>query len=162
MTNDYIPMDQCVPRHAYEIKSRNLIVGVYDGNEGFVGIREKMGSEYLFTEYHWDQGPLFGTVHPIKDLGQVWDGDLRDYLETRCSSCGQMSTYVEWLEGEEGNGFSGRWCHINEAGEVIDVDCEKIRPSAIHNTDLFQWLQEIEVPILEQHRLDREREEREM
>lgn len=69
--SDYIPLTECQPGHVYKIMSRNLGHGVYDGAGGFIGIREKFGSQYLFTEYHWDQGPPFGTVHPETDLGPL-------------------------------------------------------------------------------------------
>lgn len=62
-------MDQCVPRRLYEIGSRNLVLGVFDGDKGFIGIREKFRHEFLFTEYHWDSGPPFGTVHSVEDTG---------------------------------------------------------------------------------------------
>jgi hypothetical protein len=64
-----IPMDQCKHGGLYRISSRNLDLGVYNSNsQGFVGIREKFGYNYLFTEYHWDTGPPFGTVHPKEFL----------------------------------------------------------------------------------------------
>lgn len=66
---NYIPLDQCENGYLYKIQSRNLSFGVYRQEvKGFVGIREKFGSKYLFTEYHWDTGPPLGTVHPITKL----------------------------------------------------------------------------------------------
>lgn len=55
--------------HLYQIRSRNLPYGVYDGRGGFIGIREKFASLFLFTEYDWDNGPPFGTVTVQEDLG---------------------------------------------------------------------------------------------
>lgn len=67
-----IKLTECKPRHLYKISSRNLIFGVFNAeNSGFVGIREKFGDEYLFTEYHWDTGSPFGTVQPTEDLGEI-------------------------------------------------------------------------------------------
>jgi len=60
--------------HLYRIVSRNLPYGVYDGNGGFIGIREKFGSLYLFTEDDWDNGPPYGTVTVKEDLGPIPDG----------------------------------------------------------------------------------------
>ena len=51
---DYIPLNECKKGFLYEIHSRNLDFGVFDGNDGFIGIREKFGKRYLFTEYHWE------------------------------------------------------------------------------------------------------------
>lgn len=64
-----VPMGECVKGRVYEIRCRNLLFGVYDGEGGFIGIRTKFGSRYLFTEYHWDKGPPFGTVMGHKDTG---------------------------------------------------------------------------------------------
>ena len=53
----------------YRIHSRNLITGVWVADtQGFIGIREKFGAEYLFEEYHWETGPPFGTASPITAL----------------------------------------------------------------------------------------------
>jgi hypothetical protein len=68
---NYIPLDQCIKGHLYRINSRNFNLGVFDGKTGFIGIRLKFGSKYLFTEYHWDQGPPHGTVQPKEDLGSI-------------------------------------------------------------------------------------------
>jgi hypothetical protein len=68
MPDAYITLDQCRQGMAYKLQSRNLAVGVYDGNEGFTGIREKFGRRYLFTEYHSDQGEPFGTAYPLEEL----------------------------------------------------------------------------------------------
>lgn len=46
----------------YKITSRNLDYGVWDGDTGFIGIRTKFGSRYLFTEIHRDASTTFGTV----------------------------------------------------------------------------------------------------
>jgi hypothetical protein len=67
----YIPLTQCVKGKIYRLNSRNLEIGVYDGKEGFIGIREKFGRFYLFTEYHHDQGPSVGTVYPLEVIGEL-------------------------------------------------------------------------------------------
>jgi hypothetical protein len=73
-----IPLDQCITGHLYRIHSRNLKLGIFDGKTGFIGIRLKFGFKYLFTEYHWDQGPPYGTVQPQEDLGPIPD-DIEIY-----------------------------------------------------------------------------------
>lgn len=68
-----------VPRGIYRVYSRNLVVGVWDGTDdpcGFVGIRRKFNEEFLFTEYHWEDGPPYGTVKPTDLLGVVPDGTV--------------------------------------------------------------------------------------
>lgn len=56
-------MDELENGRVYRIRSRNLMVGVWRAEtKGFIGIRRKFGSEYLFEEYHYDNGPPFGTA----------------------------------------------------------------------------------------------------
>lgn len=59
-----IPVEALEVGRLYRIRSRNLSVGVWTGDKygGFIGIREKFGHEYLFTEYHRDTGGHHGTV----------------------------------------------------------------------------------------------------
>lgn len=67
---NYIPLDDCVDGMLYRLSSRNLTVGVFHKEtKGFIGIREKFGDLYLFTEFHWDTGPPFGTVLPKEAIG---------------------------------------------------------------------------------------------
>lgn len=69
----YIPLKECVRGGVYKLRSRNLDLGAYDGNEGFIGIRLKFNERYLFTEYHHDQGAPYGTVFPLEKVGQLPD-----------------------------------------------------------------------------------------
>lgn len=71
MKENYIPLAKCRKGFVYRINSRNLGIGVFDGNKGFIGIREKFGDRYLFTEDHWDVGAPYGTVHPLEELCQL-------------------------------------------------------------------------------------------
>ena len=60
-----------VDRRIYRIRSRNLVIGAWDAKSlGFIGLREKFGTEYLFTEYERDlAGPPHGTARAMDDLG---------------------------------------------------------------------------------------------
>lgn len=49
----------------YKVHARNFDTAVYDGDEGFIGVRVKFGAEYLDTEY------LNHTVRPKELIGQV-------------------------------------------------------------------------------------------
>ena len=80
-----MPLDECKDRYLYQINSRNLSRGVYnEQTKGFIGIRNKFGDDYLFTEYHYDIGPSFGgTVFPKKELGKIPDDlELKETLDT--------------------------------------------------------------------------------
>lgn len=60
-----IPQSRCEPRRVYRVESRNLTLGIFNPTDGgFLGLREKLGSTYVFTEYHFDRGAPFGTARP--------------------------------------------------------------------------------------------------
>jgi hypothetical protein len=101
-----IPLAECRPRRLYAIRSRNLAYGVYDGSGGFIGIREKFGSRYLFTEYHWDQGPPFGTVSPQYDLGSELPeaiplAESVDLAGRRAAN----TALFDWIDGQTRDGM---------------------------------------------------------
>ncbi len=95
----FIPVAECEHGYLYHVKARNFRLGIYneDARE-FIGIRTKFGNRYLFGEYHWDQGPPFGTVKPIAKLEESpfetisehgGDGDVGetifDWLEVKAT-----------------------------------------------------------------------------
>jgi hypothetical protein len=63
------PIKDCVAGRVYKIRCRNLRYGVYDGEDGFIGIRTKFGSRYLFTEYYCNPEAPLGTVRNQEDTG---------------------------------------------------------------------------------------------
>lgn len=75
-----IPLEDCKHAYLYRISARNFSLGVFDAEvKGFVGIREKFGTRYLFTEYHYDTGAPFGTVFPQEELGPCPIQDLAGF-----------------------------------------------------------------------------------
>lgn len=83
-----IPLEQLLRGHLYRLQSRNLRQGVYDGRGGFIGVREKFGYRYLFTEYYYtgsdgtanaleDLGPIPDDIQALEDLGTVDRGTNR-------------------------------------------------------------------------------------
>jgi len=77
--------------------SRNLSYGIYnEKTKGFIGIRNKFRQDYLFTEYHYDNGPPFGTVFPKKELGKIPDNlELKESLEWEIISLKAVKIYKE-------------------------------------------------------------------
>lgn len=86
-----IPIDKCVKGRLYKLACRNLGYGVYDGDSGFIGLREKFGNVYLFTEIHWDEGPPFGTVEGMRDTGVNFLGLVSELNKD----------LFDWLKGKE-------------------------------------------------------------
>jgi len=103
-----IPKNQCVGRRLYRIRSRNLRLGVYNPETGgFLGIREKFGSRYVFEEYHWENGPPYGTVHPQEDLGVDLPEDimLREDMPGSWDKSGTREVYFDRPKAEGGRGW---------------------------------------------------------
>lgn len=64
-----IPTRDLVHRRVYRIRSRNLVIGVWDAtSRGFIGIREKFDDRFPFTEYDYGRDPR-GAVRAVDDLG---------------------------------------------------------------------------------------------
>ena len=91
---DCILIENCINGNLYRIRSRNLFLGVWDEKvKGFIGIREKFGSRFLATEYHWDTGAPFGTASPLEDLGESPVFELSE----------KSKELFDWLEIYEAN-----------------------------------------------------------
>jgi hypothetical protein len=59
-----IKLEQLQRGRVYRLQSRNLECGVWNGKDGFVGIRTKFGGRFLDMEIHWDLSETFGTYLP--------------------------------------------------------------------------------------------------
>ncbi len=96
-TDDYIKMEDCVPRGVYRVDGRNFSVGVCvvkptspgagKPETGFIGLRYEFGLR-IDTELHWDADEHYGTVKPLELLHMLPDDieasenrALFDYLE---------------------------------------------------------------------------------
>lgn len=126
-----IPLQECRHGWTYRIHSRNLSFGVFNQEtQGFVGIREKFGNRFLFTEFHWDTGEPFGTVTPLEALEACPVQDLREYVRDECSVCHVLVEFVKDDPAQR----TGRWEHRGETA------CQKARPCTVMNQELFEYL----------------------
>jgi len=130
-----LPLAACLRGHAYRLHSRNLTVGVFDGTTGFIGIREKFGSRYLFREYHWDTGGSFGTAQPFEDLGTVPAGIP---IAESLGSLDRRNRRPVAFDRPVSAG--GRGWYYTDSGAA---DAE-IKPQELSNKRLFDWLQALE------------------
>lgn len=131
-----LPLDECKDRFFYRIHSRNLDFGVFKmADKGFVGIREKFGLHYLFTEYHFDIGPPHGTVKPYEELEQLPDDmSLEETLGT--IDLGTKRPVAFDKPVKEG----GRGWYFTDTNE----SSQEIIPASVENKKLFNWLKEKE------------------
>ena len=131
----FIPMSECVHGGLYKISSRNLAFGVYDEkHQGFVGIREKFGNEYLFTEYHYDTGAPHGTVHPKELLEMCPITCLEESIGT---VDGKTKRAVDFDKPVKDG---GKGWHFVDTGEAS----KDISPWSVSNEALFKYLEEKE------------------
>lgn len=129
-----IPLNECRHGYTYQIQSRNLAFGVFNREtRGFVGLREKFGDTSLFTEFHYDTGPPFGTVAPLREIEECPVKDLREHPETRCSKCKKPMKH-----GPSTPLGIITWVHAG--GEA---PCRSGWPCAVTNKELFDYLKEI-------------------
>jgi hypothetical protein len=141
---NYIAAGDCIDRHIYRIHSRNLKYGIYkEESGGFIGLREKFGSRFLFEEYHADTGGVYGTVCPKEDLGIV----LSNEYHLRC----QDPVSYDSVTGREvdfdtpvAQGGKG-WFFIDTGESDL-----AIRASSRGNPELFVFM----VGIEEEHSSD--------
>lgn len=131
---DMIPLKDCKDGYIYRISSRNLIVGLFNKeNGGFIGIREKFGSRYLFTEFHRETGAPYGTVSPKEEIEKCTLPDLREDLGSFCSNCEKLVDFKK----EKPDG-TGSWIHLEE------TSCKEARAYRKSNAALFKYLEPIE------------------
>lgn len=145
--SDYIKLGSCKKGFLYKVSSRNLDKAVFDGENGFIGIREKLGSKYLFKEYHKDTDKNFGTVLPQEELKKVPKGiPITSQLEHEDGKLwGQrgdtwvpiISRQLRESEAPHGSrpGFVDLWADTGE--RTGDNEYPRIRG----NEKLMQWLE---------------------
>ena len=139
-----IPLSECRNRFLYRINCRNLSLGVFKVETGgFIGLRRKFDRTFAFEEYHWDNGPPYGTVRPNELLEELPEKIILDVsLGSRCGHCHELCEYILFPEGprekDYGNGYKvtlpGEWLHIEKG------NCEKAVPYVEYNKPLEEWL----------------------
>jgi hypothetical protein len=65
MSDVYLKKEDLIIGESYECDARNFSVGEWNGKV-FIYIRTKFGSSFESQENHWDDGPPYGTVKPLK------------------------------------------------------------------------------------------------
>lgn len=87
----YIPLDELEIGECYELESRNIPRGVWDGKE-FHGIRYKFGQQFMDSEIHYDLDERHGTAQAVCKLTPFdpeFDGP--DCQEA-CPLCGEINS----------------------------------------------------------------------
>lgn len=136
-TELFIPLENLKHRATYALRSRNLLVGVWDANaKGFIGVREKMGDVYLFTEYHYD---LRGTAHALKEvsLDLPVDIELREFFGPRCDIHSEDVVFTTPI-AKGGDG----WIHVESRDK-----CDGTARATV-NKELFDALEPIHAELL--------------
>lgn len=128
-------IENLIKGRIYLLQCRNLSFGVWDGDKGFIGIRTKFGSRFLFTELHWDADQNFGTVAHAVDIGLDIPENI-DVVERLATL--DLVTQKPVFYNQEKRG----WCWEKDG----DIDAS-IRPCSSENKDLFLYLDEVREKI---------------
>ena len=158
---DYIPVESCEDRRLYRIRSRNLIVGVYrEDRKGFIGLRDKFGNVYPFTEYHYDTGAPYGTVKPQEELLELLPDSIP--LNEGFSGCRLCKKAVRCVPGEvtyrPGETPQQVPCAYNEHVDPTDCPASAEKHFSVfwQNDALAQWLEAMEYKyVREKSRLEK-------
>lgn len=130
-----IPLNELEPRGIYKLWARNLILGVWTGDQ-WIGIREKFGSLFLDSCEVPGDDTTPGSARAYERIGVLPNGiEMRTQVEPFCETC---RTPVYWIPSKpEGPSF-GTWVH-----RVYSAWCDKPRPVAPMYQPLFDYLTEI-------------------
>lgn len=93
----HIPVSKIKLGYTYKLNARNFHYGVAHRNYGyvgFIGIRYKLRSTYLFSEIHWDENSDFGTAKPILEIEECPVKDI--HIDSP-----ELFSYLERLEANE-------------------------------------------------------------
>lgn len=151
--SEWIPLDKCENRHVYIIRSRNLLMGAFRQSVGgFIGIREKFGTRYLFEEYHNEASIHHGTVWPIEDIGVILPDDIElvEVFDGGCGTCGAPVEYHKELSGpfnqETKDWDTWPWVHVDNPEAEADHGgiCAKTYGTHKTNQPLFDLLEKLE------------------
>jgi hypothetical protein len=136
--DNYIPLDQCIHRMIYKLGSRNLSLGVFDqASKSFFGIREKFDDIYLFNEYHWDNGPPFGTACPYEEVGLLPDNiEVKSNVDT----FDQKTKRLVAFNKEKGDEDRPKGWYYIDTGEYS----REIRPTTATYKPLFDYLKPLD------------------
>lgn len=151
MGDEFIPKAKCVTRGVYEIKSRNLLVGVCNGKGGFVGIRDKFHHRFLFTEFHWEVSPRMGTVQPIRLIEMLPDGiEVQEHVVDPEERCREGRPTV-WRPDDPSKGRTPGWrYHKDNGSRLLTADF----PGIQMYQPLYDYLDPIERRLNEEWRKD--------
>lgn len=143
MTN-FIPLKDCVKGRVYRLHSRNLRIGVFDGCDGFIGIRTKFDDRFLDTEYSGERGSYFATAAAVEDLDVDVPPEIpiAETLGTVDEPTGRplvMDKDIDNPNFPPGQGRRG-WWRYSDRGEVaptVKGGCHAVR---VPNVALFKFL----------------------
>ncbi len=123
--SEFVPLEACQAETVYWVRSRSIgsIAICKESPDGLVfeGLREKLGSYMLFSEYHDDTGPPYGTLYPLLEMGaapKITDITLRKewFLDREVEV---QTDLANWLQGMPADQ------RPHDAYEIIRRDAEE-------------------------------------
>jgi hypothetical protein len=65
----YIAKPDLIVGRKYRCLARNFDIGVWNGT-AFDYLRTKFGQKFMDIEFHYDDGPPYGTVRPLELINE--------------------------------------------------------------------------------------------
>lgn len=132
---NFIPLEDLEDGRVYRLKSRNLLVGLWRAKtNGFIGVRQKFDSRYLFEEFHYDTDSHCGTARATEALDLTWpvpdaywkvDLGLFEALDLYDQQFNEELHAKQLIEYQEAE--SRRWAPKTEATVLKEARIEKVR-----------------------------------
>ena len=147
MTN-YIALNDLEHGRVYRIHSRNLTVGVWNSvAQGFIGIRRKFNSYFLFTELEYTVNDYFGTARAVEALDTVVPSSMQisESLDPVCRECGDRTFQVWKSEPSWPNGQRcvGNKHYVNSGCHLEGTHCSVIP----ENRELYNLMHNVQVKL---------------
>ena len=88
---EYIKIEDLKNGYLYKIMARNASIGIWEERQKwFIISRFKFGTNYIFSELHWDADEHFGTVKPLEEIEkspfnkfELNNSEMLDYLNEK-------------------------------------------------------------------------------
>ena len=150
MVLSMLPLADCKDRKLYRVDARRQSFGVFKkATGGFLGLREKFGSVFVFEEFHWEASKIHGTVQPLEELPEDLPSDivLAAGLDSICSKCGVVCKFEKYPNDEVRRMPTSNGGMLNLIGEWKHqelTNCVDVMPCGQPNEPLEQWLHKME------------------
>lgn len=161
-TENYLRPSELKGAGSYLVSARNSHLGIFVPHAekpGFVIRREKLGSTFLFVEYHWDLLGPYGTVKPLELVEMSpFSPDritaISEYVVRNAgdgSDCNECFNYLEELARRVWTGCSVQSLQQSAGGQMNEWE-ERSMEAATRSCSVLRFFRK-SLPFLHQRSL---------